>query len=80
MRTCKLAYRHMNGEVEGFTGVGSNAASAKTNAINKIKNKCAGINQPFYENKVILSVHYLHQDEIPQVREDWKISARSDTI
>ena len=78
-----LAYRYTNNDVEGFTGIAlSNSENAKSNALQKIRNKIKMIadttrEEKFLESSLILSFDNLSTAEKKQVREDWEISKKS---
>jgi hypothetical protein len=71
-----LAYRHQNGEVEGFQGIGFGEVAAERDAKDQIARKLQQIDQPFEEHRIITSMELLTQPERKQVMEDWKNSGR----
>lgn len=76
----RLAYRHGNGEVEGFVGVGSTTATARRAAVNKATAKAAVTGTAFDPARLVERAAGLSADELKLVREDWTISARSATL
>ena len=72
--TYKLAYRHDNGEVEGFVGTAFHQENARRATILKIIEKVVGIGRQFHPDQVIESVDGLTPDEIATIQNDWKIS------
>jgi len=49
----RLAYRHENGEIEGFLGTGSTKAVAKTKAIARASRKADQLDQAFDKGRLI---------------------------
>jgi hypothetical protein len=68
----RLAYRHQNGEVEGFVGVGFEKKTAERAAVMKALAKVRAIGQVFRADGVIRRDDGLSPDEVAQVRQDWK--------
>lgn len=69
----KLAYRHANGEVEGFVGTGFTESAAQRNAEVKAANKCIDARLPFEWNNLIYSPKNLTKTEMEVVQNDWKL-------
>jgi len=78
MYVFKLAYRHENGEIEGFAASAFSQSAAERNALNKVRAKVREIRQTFDESRVIRSDKGLTPDEKKQVRADWRVSDKSD--
>lgn len=76
--THQLAYRHDNGEVEGFKGsdITGDKAKAKADAIQQVRRKCEAIGQPFNPSRLIENEKGLTDAEIRIVRNDWKVEVR----
>jgi hypothetical protein len=71
-----IAYRHHNGEVEGFTGTGFTKESARRHAEAKVRDKVVnGCLRPYDPNRLILSKVGLSPAEIATLIDDWKIDA-----
>ena len=68
----RLAYRHGNGEIEGFTGAGSNIKAARRNAILRAEEKAGHTPHPFDPARLIENADELTPDERATVRTDWK--------
>ena len=74
----QLAYRHDNGEVEGFVGLGFTKANARDNAISQITTKIIDVlrvHKPetfFHPDRVIEGEASLTPAELEQVKQDWK--------
>jgi hypothetical protein len=71
--THKLAYRHDNGEVEGFVGTAFHQENARRATILKIIEKVVSIGRQFHPGQVIESVDGLTPNEIATIQSDWKI-------
>ena len=75
------AYRHDNGEVEGFVGFGFSEDSAANDCINQMRIKAeairgSGPNTGFKRARAILSGDGLTPDELEIIRKDWASNAR----
>jgi len=76
-----LAYRHDNGEHEGFAGTSMvTPGEARRKAISKAVRKCESIGNPFRLERIIESADGLTHEIYEQLREDWRISRKSATI
>lgn len=76
-----LAYRHDNGEHEGFAGTSlSGPEDARRHAIGKAIAKCESIGRTFDPGRIIESDKGLSREVYDQLREDWQISRRSGRI
>ena len=77
-----IAYRHQNGEVEGFRGFGLSAETAQEDAVEQIKRKLKTVeewNQDgsiYDESRVIRSFDGLTKDERDLIQKDWKANVR----
>ena len=74
-----IAYRHQNGNVEGFKGFGFTPKSAEADALNQIQLKLSFyVNPPLRLNPdgVITDDTQLTLDELEGVRQDWHSKAR----
>jgi hypothetical protein len=77
MIICRLAYRHANGELEGFAGCGSTPQAACAHAERKIASKLACCRLAFDRARIVRSANGLSKEEMATLRADWKISERS---
>lgn len=72
MYVSRIAFRHANGEVEGFIGTGFSPEAAEQNADQGIRNKLWSINSPTYSrSRIIRSADGLTPDELATIRRDW---------
>lgn len=71
-----LAYRHGNGEVEGFSAERLTKEAARDAAVAKAREKASHTPHPFKESGLILSDKGLTADERKTVRADWEIESR----
>lgn len=71
----RLAYRHANGEVEGFTGAGFTKQGARQSALNKVMRKCLSLGTPMIVGSLIESPDGLTKEELRAIREDWMTEA-----
>ncbi len=69
-----LAYRHGNGKVEGFIGVGCTAESAKLRAEGAAMVKALGSGTPFDRKRLIPTEEEMTPGEWSIVRTDWNIA------
>jgi hypothetical protein len=70
----RIAYRHANGEVEGFTGSAlSGEQAARHNAVRQIQSKCNAIGTVYLAGRTITSFTGLTPEEIKTIQADWKI-------
>ncbi len=78
MFVVNLAYRHTNGDVEGFQGVGSTKAAANRDALNQLYRKLASFQPPEQADptRLITRESELTTDELASVRRDWKSNVR----
>lgn len=76
MYTYNLAYRHANGEIEGFTGTGTNREAAEMDARRKVRTKVQAIRETFCPGAVFVSHDGLTQADLDLLEADWRISAR----
>jgi hypothetical protein len=76
MYCCQLAYRHRNGEVEGFRGVGFSIESSRQDCLRQIRYKVEAIDGCYSLNRVIEHTADLSVTELAQVREDWALGMR----
>lgn len=68
----RLAYRHQNGEVEGFRGRSLIApAEAKAFACKKIVEKLELLGEPKDSSRLIESPDGLSEAEMEQIKRDW---------
>jgi len=72
----KIGYRHANGEVEGFVGVGSTMKASKVNAFRAVRVGVSRKLLPFDPKGIIESVVHsekkLTDEEMVTLQEDWK--------
>jgi hypothetical protein len=73
-----IAYRHLNGEVEGFIGIGSNKDVAKADANRQIQRKLSMFQNPQILNmdRVITNPNKLSIQELKQVKQNWNTMLR----
>lgn len=67
----RLAYRHTDGEVEGFVGRGLTREGAAESALTKILEKVSSIGDKFNKDNVYKNKDKLSAREMEQVRVDW---------
>ncbi len=68
-----IAYRHENGDVEGFTGCAfTSKKAAKTHAIRLIVSKCEAIRRRYDASRLIESSDGLTGEEIKLIQKDFK--------
>lgn len=73
-----LAYRYLNGDVEGFVGTAlSSAPQARNDAIRKLQNKLAGLHEQYYPERLITDPSGLTKNELDVIQDDWIVSDRS---
>jgi hypothetical protein len=79
----RVAYRHPNGEVEGFKGVGGTKKKARDDAIDQIQRKLAIVRQDFrpddppYDPARLITSHLkLSVVELKVVLKDWSTNVR----
>ena len=81
--TYSLAYRFKGKEqsfVEGFVGRAvTKRATARENAIRKVKLKANALGETFEQGRLIESDDGLSFEEIETIRRDWRTSAQSKT-
>lgn len=76
------AYRHQNGEVEGFKGVDTTKARAKKDAIEQMKRKIDILvadgqeNVVFDKSRIIKVISSMTQDELDCARGCWNSGTR----
>ncbi len=72
MYRVNYAYKHENGEIEGFSGFAFGGKdAAKKNCIAAMAAKCSAIQQPFRADRVKKSSIGMSAAEMKIVREDW---------
>lgn len=71
----QLAYRHANGEVEGFVGLGFSESTARRKAEDAARQKVSSIRESFNFNRLIFSESGLSGDEIEIVKKDWALES-----
>lgn len=88
MYVYRVAYRHENGDVEGFVGTGINETAAKQDAYRKIRQKItflASIQEKsglecsveINPERLCVSGAGLTAEELESIKNDWKVSERS---
>lgn len=76
------AYRHDNGQVEGFLGIGGTKAKAKSDAIDQINRKLdqiaatEGHDTSFDKSRVVERPSSLAPEELTKVQADWRAGVR----
>jgi hypothetical protein len=74
MFECRLAYRHLNGEVEGFHACSFQGFdTSKRLVILKIIDKCNAMMQVYDPTRVITGDAGLSESEMKTIRDDWKL-------
>ena len=79
MYTFRCAYRHDNGEVEGFSGFGFGEYGAKKDCLEQIRRKLSaipGASLTVDEDGMIFSERDLTSDEMERVCRDWASGLR----
>jgi hypothetical protein len=72
-----IAYRHLNNEVEGFTGCGfSSKNAARIDAVRLIVAKCDAIGQRYDPSRLIEQPEGLTREEKQLIFNDFKLSQR----
>jgi len=72
MFICNLAYRHINGDVEGFSACAlTSKARAEEICIESMQRKTEDIGQVFSALRVIRSSKGLTREEITTIKADW---------
>ena len=72
MTRYNIAYRHENGEVEGFSGFAfMGEPEAEKDAIRHARRKCEDIGQTFDLSRLIRSPKELTRAELETVKADW---------
>ena len=70
------AYRHINGEVEGFSAFAFTETASKRLCLQMIIAKCAGICQPFKIENVVFddkeAAKAFTRQEMLIIQDDWK--------
>lgn len=77
----KCAYRHLNGDVEGFVGYGFQHPAALADCHEQIRRKVTfGILPPvpFDESRIITAPQGLTTAEFESIKNDWKTGLRYD--
>jgi len=76
MYVYKIGYRHANGEVEGFVGVGSTGEASRVNAINKVSREVEAKLLKFELSRILDSMEEAWASvtaaELVTLREDWR--------
>jgi hypothetical protein len=72
MYVYKIGYRHANGEVEGFVGVGSTGEASRVNAINKVSREVEAKLLKFELSRILDSMESVTAVELVTLREDWR--------
>jgi hypothetical protein len=80
----RTAYRHDNGEVEGFIGNGGTKKAAKDDAKDQIERKLRILGEDctpalaieFEKSRLIQSPSRLNSDELHKVQDDWRSGVR----
>lgn len=67
----KIIYIHVNGEVEGFLGIGETMGQAHKDAIKKIKEKVKMTDDTFDEGRIKKDLKGLTAEERNKVLEDF---------
>ena len=73
MYETRLAYRHINGDIEGFIGAGFTKPSSRSNCLNYIVKKLDMIEQKFSASRVVHDLDKITKEELEIVRRDWKL-------
>lgn len=66
------AYRHQNGEVEGFSAFRFMQYQSEAACVQAIKEKCEEIGQPYDETRLIKSRDGVTAKEWKTIKADWK--------
>ena len=79
MHTFRCAFRHDNGQIEGFTGYGFGDYGAKQDCLEQIRRKLSIIPRASHtvdENRMIFSKDELTPEEVEAVFRDWASGLR----
>lgn len=78
----RAAYRHPDGNVEGFVGHGDTKPRAKADALDQMRRKadivaeCDGCSCAFDDSRIIYVLASLTKGEIASVQADWRSTVR----
>lgn len=72
MLSQKLIYLYLNGEAEGFLGIGSTLGQAHEDAVKKIKHKLKTNGETFDVRRIQKDLNGLAPEERKKVLEDFK--------
>lgn len=77
----RVAFRHSNGQVEGFAGIGATKAKARADSIDQIQKKLKivaelGTKDTFSKSRLITRVSDLKGAELDKVQCDWRSGLR----
>ena len=74
MTRVNLAYRHANGDIEGFSGWAfTGAPLADADAVKRVREKCESACIPFAPSRILRSPAGLTPEDLATVRADWKL-------
>lgn len=73
MNRMNLAYRHQNGDVEGFSALRFGRAAAEEACYRLIKEKCLALDQSYDPTRVINTHKGLKSDEMKTIQEHWAL-------
>lgn len=68
-----LAYRHQNGDVEGFSALRFGHAAAEEACFRLIKEKCLALDQEYDPRRVINTHKGLKSEEMKTIQDDWAL-------
>jgi len=74
MREERLAYRHLNGEIEGFYGYGFSADAARKSAEKSVRAKVVGIDHLYDPSRIVVSMDSLKPGEMERIQRDWALA------
>jgi hypothetical protein len=66
-------YRHVNGEVEGFSAIRFGQAASEEACLQLVKAKCEALGQPFDPDRIIKGKAKLTKEEIDKIYADWAL-------
>lgn len=66
-----LAYRHLNGDLEGFSAFRFGKERARAACLQEIRTKCEALQQPYDPARVIKAFGQFSKAEQASVRRDW---------
>ncbi len=69
----QIAYRHQNGEIQGFVGTGFTVQAAERDSRRRIEAKVGSLGQAFDPGRIISRREQVTTDEMKMIQDDWKL-------